>query len=197
MPPSFKWPKEGDRAFKASFPSADRERLDAFLMPSDGAYVVGYQDAADIIVDAAQKDDLNTDNIFFPVAYLYRHHLELMLKGLVGFGLRVGALEKCEACMTEHNLHILWNKAKQLIQQVWPDSPAGDIKAVEQVILEFHKLDPSGQVLRYARDKEGNQHLRNGPERVDLLNLKKTVQAVSAFLDGAYAGFESCDPGPP
>jgi hypothetical protein len=167
-------------------------------MPSEGTYLVGFQRGADMIVDAAKKDDLHPDDLFFPVAFLYRHHLELMLKELVRLGVQSGALEKCEDCMAKHNLHKLWNKVKTLIQKVWPDSAGDDLLlAVERVILEFHKLDPAGQAWRYARDKRGNVHFRHGPEQVDLLNLKTTVEGVSAFLDAAYAGIESCDPGPP
>ena len=193
---NLRWPKKGDRAFKPSLSPADNGRLEAFVMPSDGTYVVGFQRAADMIVDAAQSDDLNPDDLFFPVAHLYRHHLELMLKGLVRLGVRVGAFEKCEGCIAiaHHNLHKVWNKAKQLIQK---DSPDDDLRAVEQVILEFHKLDPSGQAFRYARDKNGAQHLQDAPKCVDLANLKATMNAVSSFLDAAYAGIDNCDPGPP
>lgn len=190
------WPKKGDRAFSPSVSSDDRGQLDAFVMPSDGAYLVGFQRAADMVVASSQSSDLNPDDLVFPVAYLYRHHLELMLKELVRLGIRLGALDRCEEALDGHNLHKLWNKAKQLILQVWPDSPDTDVQAVEQVILEFHKLDPSGQAFRYARDKDGGQHLANVPERIGLANLKSVVDAVSAFLDAAYAGIDACDPGP-
>lgn len=191
------WPKKGNRAFKPSVSAADQVRLQTFVMPSEGTYIVGFQRAADMVVDGAQADDLNPDNLFFPVAYLYRHHLELMLKALVRLGVRVGALEKCRESIGGHNLHRLWNKAKQVIQQVWPNSPGDDLMAVERVILEFHRFDPTSQAFRYPRDKQGMPHLQDAPGSVNLLNLKATVAAVSSFLDAAYAGIESCDPGPP
>lgn len=207
----FNWPKEGDMAFKPSVSSADQGRLDAFVMPSEETYIVGFQRAADMIVAAAQADDLNPDNLFFPVAYLYRHHLELMLKEFIGLG---GAIEvprdsqsePCPSCghrkkpkdlQSEHNLHRLWNKVNQLLNTVWPDSPDADLKAVERVILEFHKLDRTGQAFRYPRDKQGAPHLQAAPPRVDLANMMETVDAVSKFLEAAYTGIDSCDPGPP
>jgi hypothetical protein len=193
---NFNWPKKGDAAFKPSVPSAYQARLEAFVMPNDGAYLVGFQRAADMIVNAAKTDDRNPDDLFFPVAYLYRHHLELMLKELVHLGVRLGSLNGCEDILVDHNLHKLWNKSKQLIKEVWPDSSDDDLKAVEQMILEFHKLDPTGQAFRYARDRNGSSHLQDGPQRVDLGNLKATVDAVSRFLDAAWTGIEYCDPGP-
>ena len=193
---SFNWPKKSDEAFKPSVPSADPACLDAFVMPSEGAYLAGFQRAADMIVDSAKNDDRNPDDLFFPVAYLYRHHLELMLKELVRMGVRLGSLNGCAGILGKHDLELLWNKSKQLIKEVCPDSPDEDLKAVEQVILEFHKLDPTGQAFRYARDKKGSSHLQSVPQRVDLGNLKTTVDAVSKFLDAAFAGIDYCDPGP-
>lgn len=210
----FNWPRRGGQAFRASANLADHEAVEAFIFPSDGAYLVGFQRAADMIVDAAKDDDRNPDDLFFPVAYLYRHHIELMLKELVRLGRRVGVVEDavervppCPSCghaprssddpLSQHNLHKLWNKAKLAINAVWPDQKNDDLAAVERVILEFHKLDPTGQAFRYARDKAGSQRLQNAPSRVDLRNLKVTVDGVSRFLDACYAGIGSCDPGQP
>ena len=187
---NFNWPKKGDEAFRPSLSASDCSRLDAFVMPSDGAYLVGFQRAADMIVDAAQSDDLNPDDLFFPVAHLYRHHLELMLKDLVRLGVRLGSLDGCKKTLGGHNLQKLWNKAKRLIEDVWPDSPDDDLKATEQLILKFHKLDPKGTSFRYFRDKNGKPHLQNAPSRVDLSNLKDRVDGVSNFLDAAYASID-------
>lgn len=191
----FNWPKKDDRAFE-SVPSADRARVEAFVMPSDGMYLVGFQRAADMIVTAAQTDGQGADDLFFPVAFLYRHHLELILKDLVRLGVRLGSLEECDCILGEHNLHKLWNKTRQLMKEVWSESPDDALKGVEQVVLEFHKLDPKGMAFRYARDKKGEPHLQDAPGRVDLCNLKATVDAVSRYLDATYTGIEECDPGP-
>jgi len=175
----------------------DGASLEAFVMPSDGTYLVGFQRAADMIVAAAQANDQHPDDLFFPIAYLYRHHLELMLKELVRLGVRWGTIDGCEDSLGEHNLHKLWNKAKQLIRAVWPDSPDDDLNAVEKMIGQFHKLDPNGQAFRYARDRHGAPHLQGAPQRIDLNNLKAAVDSVSRFLDASYAGIDYCDPGPP
>ncbi len=209
---AFNWPRKGDKAFRPSVTSANRSQIEAFVMPSAGAYLFGFQRAADMVVDAAKNDDQNPDALIFPVAYLYRHHLELTLKELVRLGAHVGVIatsteclsDSCPCCghvtevtrdvLSQHNLHKLWNKAKQLIDAVWPNSPDDDLKVVEQVILEFHNLDPSGQAFRYARDKDGEPHLQDAPRRIDLDNLKAAVDTISGFLDAAYGGIEYCVP---
>lgn len=192
---NFNWPKKGDALFRPSVSSADQARLEAFVMPTEGKYLAGFQRAADMIVDAAKTDNRNPDDLFFPVAYLYRHHLELMLKELVRLGIRLCSLNGCEDILTNHNLNKLWNKSKQMIKEVCPDSPDDKIKATEQMIIEFHNLDSKGEAFRYARDKKGISHLQSAPQRVDLDNLKANLDGVSRFLDSAYADIDSCDPG--
>ncbi len=164
-------------------------------MPSDETYVAGFRRAADMIVTTAESDDRNADDLFFPVACLYRHHLELMLKELVRLGTRLGAISGCESILGRHNLRELWNKVKQLIEETGLHSSNGELKAVEHTLLEFERLDPTGQAFRYALDKNGRPHLQNAPAVVDLNNLKSAVDAASLFLDAAYACIENCDPG--
>lgn len=209
------WPKKGDRVFKPSpVPSADLVRVEAFVMPSDDMYITGFQRAADMIVEAAKTDDDNPDELVFPVTYLYRHYLELMLKDMIRLGIRLGAIEvraksnsePCPNCghrkvkkdwQSEHNLYKLWYLVKRLLREVWPEGPTDDLNATEQMILEFHKLDPSGQAFRYAKDNKDNQHLQEAPDKVDLINLKVKMDAVSTFLNSASSWMYSCDPGCP
>ena len=190
--PDFNWPKKGDMVFGR----LERAALGAFVMPDDGTYLAGFKRAGDMIVAAAQADGHYPDDLFFPVAYLYRHHLELMLKELVCLGLRLGSSNGCDDMLGKHDLQNLWSKVKEMILSGWPDSPADELNAAEKMIGEFHKLDPTGQAFRYARDKRGEPHLQNAPRRIDLDNLKTKVDALSNYLDAAYAGIESCDPGP-
>ena len=195
--PRLNWPKKGDRAFSLPISGEDKSQVEAFFMRFEGMYAAGFQRAADMVVDAARADDGNPDDLLFPVAYLYRHHLELMLKGVVALGARSGAIDVSDDCLVKHDLQKLWIKVKQLIDQVWADSPQEDLKAVAQVVMEFHKLDPSGQAFRYARGKKGSRLLENIPSCIDLNNLKETVAAVSAFLCAVHAGIDYCDPGAP
>lgn len=194
--PDVNWPKKGDRAFRPSLPSSDRARLEAFVMPESWKYLVGFKRAGDMIVAAAQVDEQTPDDVFFPIAYLYRHHLELMLKELISLGLRLGSLEGCEDVLGEHNLHRLWNSAKKVITDTWPGPPEWDFKAVEKDILEFHRLDPTGEAFRYDRRKDGTQHLQGSERCVDLNNLKAVVDSVSRFLEACIAGIDYGDPGP-
>lgn len=118
--PAFNWPKKGDNVFG---PLA-RVAREGFVMPPEGAYLFGFKLAADMVVAAVPTEGRYANDLFFPIAYLYRHHLELMLKELIRLGLRLGSLNGCEDILGEHSLHRLWNKAKQLIKASGPNGTA-------------------------------------------------------------------------
>lgn len=199
-PPRFNWPQKGDKAFALPGHPADSSLLAAFILPSSGGYAVGFKEAADKIIEAAEHDDKHPDLLFFPVAYLYRHSLELSLKEIVEMSVKSGAIAVPDDVLAEllggHNLYCLWNRTREAIQAVWPEGDHVDTKAVEKVILEFHRLDKSGQAFRYPTDKSGKPHLATAPQCVSLQNLKKVMDAVDRYLDASYAGIDYCDPGP-
>ena len=97
-------------------------------------------------------------------------------------------LEETKNILGKHDLCKLWNKVKQLIMKIWPDSPHDDLKATEKIILEFHRIDKTGQAFRYPHNRNGKKLLQNTSDKVDLDNLKKVMDAVSSFLDAVCAG---------
>ena len=74
--------------------------------------------------------------------------------------------------------------ARYVIEWLWPDEDPAPIVATEKIILEFHKIDPSGQVFRYAYDKRDRSrcHINTIPKRVDLANLREVADGVIIFL---------------
>ena len=193
--PAPRWPKAGDKVFLPQGSMRDLAQLNAFVTVSSTVYAVGFQMAADKIIQAALQDDCYPDLLFAPVGYLYRHYLELTLTHLVRLGLRIGAMDLDDKCLEVHDLHALWVQSRKLIEAAWPNADRADTDAVESVIMEFHRLDKSGQAFRYGTDKRGHKHLDGIPEFVSLAQARSTMEAVSNFLDGAVAGIEACDPG--
>jgi hypothetical protein len=126
--------------------------------------------------------------------------LELGLKCIVKYGIDFGIIEKDDGfgmCRGReaHNLHKLWNKARRIIEEVWPDGDTDTLTNAERIILQFHKLDNSGQAFRYAQDVEGKPHLDNAPKLIDLENLKIVSNNLFSFLDsciGGLSNFEGC-----
>jgi hypothetical protein len=56
--------------------------------------------------------------------------------------------------------------------------------AVERAVLEFHKIDATGQEFRYSKLKSGKDSLSSVPKTIDLLVLRDVMDGVYNFLDG-------------
>jgi hypothetical protein len=167
----------------------------AFVRRSPAAYVVGFRLAAESLVDLARQDPGKSDLLLVPAAYLYRHYLELMLKDLVRLGTRLRLATVAEKQLIHHDLDKLWHLARKVIEAFWPAPPVDDLEAVEHAIVEFHRLDPSGQAFRYPSDTNGNASLSGVPPVIDLDCLRATMEAVANFLEAAEAGIDAADPG--
>lgn len=190
----FTWPSTGDMAFKKpSFP-LQKAQIGAFVLSWPAGHALGFKQAADMIVEAAQSDAQNPDLLFCPVAYLYRHYLELTLKELVEMGLSNGDISVSDNRLHEHDLRKLWIKARELIDLVWPSVVRADTDAVERVILEFHQIDKNGDGFRYATDKSGGRNLKSAPYCVCMANMKETMEKISRYLDATNAGIDNGRP---
>ncbi|HTV56457.1 MAG TPA: helix-turn-helix domain-containing protein [Terriglobia bacterium] len=135
-------------------------------------YEEGYKHAADLLADAARADP-NRDLLLYPIAFLYRHYLELKLKALLNcMPWEPGSEPRMKA---DHDLQALWTTVtKSLLPVVWPEREPDLDDAVSDCIEEVHKIDPSSFAFRYPEDKKWNQTLRN-LESVDVSNLKAVV----------------------
>ena len=199
----FRWPKKGDNPFEVK----EGDRMSPAWISlgwmaaghlSDTIYAESFRRAGDKLVDALCQDGnkMPSDIYFMPVTYLYRHSLEIQLKDIIRLGLRLGVLEKTDKvseAMEKHGLHKLWNHARKVIEAFWPrssvpDDQQKDVDYAEKIILEFHKIDMTGQSLRYPTDKKGNNSLKGAPEAVELTQIKNVFKAIYNFLGGCASG---------
>jgi len=128
-----------------------------------------------------------------PIAYLYRHCLELKMKHLIRLGKRLDLIEEDERLrrtFRKHHLYSLWNTVKTVITQFDPDCPIEDLKAAEKIVQEIHNIDRSGQSLRYSADTSGRATVDQLPESVDLRHLRDVFEAIFNFLDGCECGLD-------
>ncbi len=143
------WPGDKDKVFKKG---SVRNPTVAFLdnwvksLGWDSPLPDVYKEAADIIVSYIEEGKLlkNPDFFFFPIAYLYRHSIELYLKSIVYLGIKMDLLredDRLNKIMTNHALDPLWNKVREILENVWPNGNKDDLKNVERLIKEFHNFD--------------------------------------------------------
>jgi len=191
---TFPWPRKGDKAFAAASGGKYFHLPWAFLsfVPP---HARAFKEAADLLLDTRETaEGGHLDALFFPIAFLYRHSLELKLKEVVHYGLRLDILrtsKKLDDLLKGHNLAKLWSKAKAVINERWPGAEQQSPTAVEAVVNEFHHADSTGQAFRYDRDTDGKAFRHEKlPKAIDSRRLRKTMDNVWSFLDGCCDGLD-------
>ena len=189
------WPKPGDVAFQAVGDLVQNAHLDWGRGVDDATIAMGFKMAADLVANGWKAEARHPDNLFVPVAYLYRHCLELLLKYLLRKQEANNEIcflknKKKKPILDQHSLDKLWNIARQLLELRWPNGPGDELDTMEQIIQEFHKVDPSGQELRYSENTKGNRTLQNAPRIISLDNLQMVMGGAFNFLNGCLMSYD-------
>lgn len=171
------------------FPDA-RDRLFEFSSTGGGAassfekrqawyyYVNGYKDAADLLVAHIAEADVR--KLGFPIAFLYRQHLELALKSLIRESRR--ALGRQEEFPRTHHIDELWRLCVGLLKEVSPAAVETDeIKHTTRLIAEFWAIDPTSETFRYPENRSPT--LPQLDVRIILTEMKEVVGKISLLLE--------------
>ena len=161
-------PRKGDQLFTGSGDEGWQMNAQIHSHRDSGyGYVRGYRIAAQAMTQRLiDEKGWETNFLVYPVAFLYRHHLELMLKRLIVVGtfLEDKALTPAECNQTKktHRLDLLWNILRPLIKSQCPPAD-DDIKGVSHYINELNKVDPESQSFRYALSTKDEPALSSIP----------------------------------
>lgn len=177
----FRWPTKGDTPFvEADDPLENANISDGFsrlvLM------MEGYRKAAELMVQAAERDTVERSWLVYPILFNYRHFLELALKyQLATYGPTVG-IEPNWNC---HRLEISWSSFTEMLERYGTDDPDEVDPVVGEIILEFAKIDPASYSYRYPVNKKGE------PVPVDRENLH--LPTLADVMGGVAGYFTGCD----
>ncbi len=114
---SFKWPDIPRITFGPGLDHLLDARLDWVRSADDGGsdyYINAYRAAIDVIYKSAASRMMVVEHAIFPLAFLWRHQLELLLKGVITDGRALF----CEPSLPikGHNLVQLWDRATPYIE---------------------------------------------------------------------------------
>lgn len=161
-------------------------------MDTSFPYIRGYQEAADALVDLVERTHRHQDALVFPIIYLFRHHLELLLKAIITKMVCVLDLDTpstAELTRT-HDLGKLWQWATPLIKELGdPSSIRAELKDGNSVFAEFQRFDKKAEVFRFAESKSGKPHL---PEFriINIRIFRDECDRIAKFLDGVLCSAE-------
>lgn len=158
-------------------------------MPDHGtAYTEGYRRAADILIGHIDASGRDQDFLVYPVMFLYRHHIELLIKQIIGLALALAEEpEKHQYKKDNHNLNTLWPLAQKLIMDVDESYRPSDFKIVKEVVKALHQADERATDFRYARRNDGTRSLE-GIHYVNTRRFGEQMGAASDLLDGLDNG---------
>jgi hypothetical protein len=181
------WPKAADRLFE----SGDDWWHNACVGQHGVTwelYATGYKDAADSLTERIFETRQHADFLVYPIAFLYRHYLELRLKEIILTGQEL--LDHRPDLEHVHRLDALWRSARKILEAVWPGSPAEDLDAVENCIRQFSNVDPQSMSFRYPATKDGKPTISN-LEHINIRNLYEVMGRISSLLEGASMGISA------
>lgn len=180
------WPKRGNRLFISSGGKYEYSQFGWNTTEYDFfSYMKGYKESADCLIDSAinSQDISRIDTVIYPVCFLYRQYLELVMKNIYLFysedtkEIKINTLKQ-----VLHDLVKIWNKIKPYLEKDATENEQNDIKAVEEYIKQFHIFDKSSYTFRYPIKLNLNSVI-NRENKVNLLNLQARMNELYHFFN--------------
>lgn len=191
MEEEFAWLREGDVLFGPGNDWWENASVN-YITGSFYLYASGYLNGAKHLVDHALQKQQEQDDLIYPIAFLYRQYLELMMKGIIKDGrwllpekVKMG---KEKDPFQSHSLGDLWTEVRAIFEIVWPDGAKIDLDIAHSMIKQFEDIDKQSQAFRYPLDKKGNPSLPQHVRHINLRNLQHGMERISNFLKGGATG---------
>lgn len=128
-------------------------------------YTRGYFFAAEKVALELKNDPIfrsRVDIIIYPLCYLYRHALELGIKGLIIETSKIVA--DGSAPKFNHNLKANWKTLLDLTNDLFKSVTIIDgleevMDTITKIVDDISEFDESSQTFRYPTDRGGERHL--------------------------------------
>jgi hypothetical protein len=192
-------PRKGERLFRGDL--HDWKNNACLRQGDDYACREGYLRGAQILVQAVGEEERDQDFLVYPIVFLYRHYIELLLKGIIR-----GApyLIDRELTVAErnhldgHRLDLLWNDFKPLSVAItkvagWSELPIEDIEGINDYIRQISEIDPHSYSLRYAHSKEGAPSLPEGLTHINLRHFGEHMDRLARYPWGIDVGMSAIE----
>jgi hypothetical protein len=192
-------PRKGEKLFRGDL--RDWMNNACLRQGDDYACREGYRRGAQILVQAVGETERDQDFLVYPIVFLYRHYIELVLKEIIR---RAPYLVERELTADEkkhlegHRLDLLWNDFKPLSSAItkvagWSDLPADDIHGIDDYISQISEIDPNSYSLRYAHSKKGSPSLPKSLTHINLRHFGEMMDRLASYLWGIDVGMSAME----
>lgn len=141
-------------------------------------YADGYMRAGLSLISAAERHEGPVDILVYPIAYCFRHAIELYLKHFCETLPKLWS-EQASPVQT-HKLVDNWSIVKEFIgRERLFDQNNIAVSQVDKIISDFVQIDPTAEIFRFPVGRKGDRHLQN----LSVINLLVLRSAMSELND--------------
>lgn len=144
----------------------------------------GYLWAARLVVANRHQKPWSQDTFFYPMLYLYRHHIELMMKRCLIEARSILRQRNKAAAEEGHDLTKLWNALRDRFSRLPPPQRLMDgnvLKGVSKQINDLHGHDPFAIGGRYSTGRDGKSPLFNLDE-ASMLHFQQVIERLVTYF---------------
>jgi hypothetical protein len=160
-----------------------------------GAFAKGYHLAANRLSQEFLSKNGFRDYEGYPIVFLYRHALELNLKNVIYWAVRLCPFKNIASIDSKlynrHELTELAQLSRDLLLKLFPADP--DIKKVTKRIIttakEFDEIDPTSFSYRYPIDRKGSYSTKKH-QIVNILSIHKNMDCLLSDLETVNFGLD-------
>jgi hypothetical protein len=138
-------------------------------------YIAGYKDAADELVEQYEYNE----TFVYPIVFMYRHYLELLLKNL-----NAQLNNPVDFSGHLHDIKFIWDKMYPQVKEQL-DLKTSHLNHIRNIVYAFAGIDPKSSNFRYFWGY-GNKQTLKGEISIDLQKLKKDIDKVDLYLYKTY-----------
>jgi hypothetical protein len=190
-------PRKGDKLFRGDL--RDWKNNACLRDGDEYAYREGYRRGAQLLVQAVGETARDQDFLVYPIIFLYRHHIELVLKRVIKQATYLIERELTKAendHLEKHRLDLLWQDFKSMASAIskaagWDELPPEDVEGIDDYIRQIFELDPVSYSLRYAHSKKGDPSLPKDLTHINLRLFGDLMERLANYLGGLEAAM--CD----
>jgi hypothetical protein len=171
-------------------------RLNSSWRP-DLFYSLGYREGARRLVNHVLETYSDQHTMIFPIVYLYRHHIELVLKRLLVVASSVVDRQLTNAelwHLSKHRLDLLWDDLKPTLSASYRKAnlapPAKENMAgVDSYIRQLSSVDRESQSFRYSISSKGDSALA-GLTHINIRTLAEKMERLCDFFASVEGDLE-------
>jgi hypothetical protein len=186
-------PQRGDRLFRGDLRDWINNACLNVMGNGDAyAYKAGYRRGAEVLIDYVCQNGRDQDFLVYPIIFLYRHHVELMLKRIiksVPYLIDARLNDEQKQHLKKHRLDLLWGDLKAMLPAVckaagWEEIDDAHIEGIDDYIRQLSQMDADSFSFRYSHSKKGKQALPPNLKNIDLRHFGELMGRLANYLYG-------------